>query len=111
MPRLRNAMIMQHKERIGGFLFDGVQLFATKDLNNEFRGDKGVFNLTSTTRTNEVYTMTMRFTKIVQMDEPESVQILNLILRRATQALKLQLVGRNYYDAASKVIFNWFYYI
>lgn len=97
--RFRNALIMQHKDKIGGFLFDGTQLFVTKDLG----GERGIINLTSTTKTDETYTLTLKFTKNVQMDEAESLQILNLILRRATQALKLQLVGRNYYDAASKV--------
>ncbi|XP_055323225.1 protein aubergine-like [Sitodiplosis mosellana] len=104
MSRLRNALIMQHKENIGGFLFDGTQLFVTKDLG----GDRGIVNLSSTTRTGETYTLTLQFTKIVQMDEPESLQILNLILRRATQALELQLVGRNYYDAASKIALGQF---
>lgn len=99
MVRLRNALIMQHKERIGGFLFDGIQLFATRDLG----GERGTLNLKSKTKTDEVFTLTLQFTKYVEMDEQESLQILNLILRRATQALKLQLVGRNYYDAASKV--------
>lgn len=99
MSRLRNAMLMQHKDRIGGFLFDGTQLFVTRDLG----GDKGVLTLTSKTKTNEVYNLTIKFTKIVSMFEQESVQILNLILRRATNGLKLQLVGRNYYDASSKV--------
>lgn len=101
MARLRNALLMQHKTTIGGFLFDGTQLFVTRDLN----GDKGVLKLTSKTRADEVYTLTLQFTKIVQMDEQESLQILNLILRRATQGLKLELVGRNYYDAKSKVFY------
>lgn len=101
MSRLRNALIMQHKATIGGFLFDGIQLFVTRDLG----GDKGVITLTSKTRTDEVYTLTLQFTKVVQMDENESLQILNLILRRATQGLKQELVGRNYYDPKSKVLY------
>lgn len=59
MSRLRNALIMQHKSTIGGFLFDGTQLFVTRSLN----GDKGVLQLTSKTRTDEVYTLTLQFTK------------------------------------------------
>lgn len=100
MARLRNALIMQHKSTIGGFLFDGTQIFVTRSL----EGDKGIVTLTSKTHKDEVYTLKLHFTKVVQMDEQESLQILNLILRRATQGLKLNLVGRNYYDANSKVI-------
>lgn len=99
MARLRNALVTQHKARIGGFLFDGTQLFLTRELETE----QGVLQLQSTTRTNEVYTLTLKFTTIVEMDKPESLQILNLILRRATNGLKLQLVGRSYYDADAKV--------
>lgn len=106
MNRLRNALIMQHKAEIGGFLFDGTQLFVTRDLG----GDHGVVNFTSkNSRTEEIYNLKLQFTKIVQMDEQESLQILNLILRRATGGLKLDLVGRNFYDARSKVDFFFTY--
>lgn len=105
LARLRNALVMQHKDRIGGFLFDGTQLFVTHDLG----GDRGVLELTSKTREDVVYTLTLKFTKIVEMTEQESLQILNLILRRATNGLKLQLVGRNFYDAASKVKICFFF--
>lgn len=99
MSRLRTALVMQHKEKIGGFLFDGTQLFLTRELQT----NQGVLQLESKTRTEEKYTLTLKFTTIVEMDKPESLQILNLILRRATTGLNLNLVGRNYYDAASKV--------
>lgn len=102
MVRLRNALVMQHKNKIGGFLFDGTQLFLTRELET----DQGVLQLESKTRTDEVYTLTLKFTTVVAMDQPESLQILNLILRRATAGLNLNLVGRNYYDAASKVFFS-----
>lgn len=65
--------------------------------------DRGVLQLESHTRTDEVYNLTLKFTKFVAMDQPESLQILNLILRRATTGLNLELVGRNYYDPAAKV--------
>lgn len=99
MARFRNAMIMQHKDKLGGFLFDGTQLFLTRELQT----DKGILMLTSKSQRDEVFALKLQFTKVVQMDEPESLQILNLILRRATAGLKLQLVGRNFYDAAAKV--------
>lgn len=102
MARLRNAMIMQHKDKIGGFLFDGTQLFLTRELET----DKGTVELTSKTREDTTYILKLKFTKVVQMDEQESLQILNLILRRATAGLKLQLVGRNFYDPHSKVCQN-----
>lgn len=104
MNRLRNALVMQHKDKIGGFLFDGVQLFLTRELET----DQGVLQLESKTRSDETYTLTLKFTTVVAMDQPESLQILNLILRRATAGLKLELVGRNFYDPEAKVFFPLF---
>lgn len=37
------------------------------------------------------------------MTEQASLQILNLIMRRAMEGLKLQLVGRNFFDAIAKI--------
>lgn len=98
--RLRNALIAKHKDRIGGFLFDGTQLFVTKELPHD------LLKLKSTTRENQEYEITLRFTRIVTTNEPEYLQILNLILRRATQGLNLKLINRNFYDPVAKVCKN-----
>lgn len=103
MARLRNAMIAQHKEKIGGFLFDGVQLFVTRELPVEN------LVLESRTRENTVYQITLKFTKAVAPNTKDYLQICNLILRRATAALDWKLVNRHYYDPAAKVMF--FFYV
>lgn len=103
MPRLRNALIMQHKEKIGVFLFDGTQLFTKKNLSTEINAVEGNITLTSTTRTGDAYTLTLQFTKLIPSDDDEAIQILNLIWRKATHGLKLQQVGRDFFDAESKV--------
>lgn len=95
--RMKSAMIAQHKPKIGGFLFDGIQLFVTRQLDDE------ELNLVSKTREGTEYKIQLKFTKIVTTNDREYLQILNLILRRATQGLKLNLVNRDYYDAAAKV--------
>lgn len=97
MARLKSAMIAQHKELIGGYLFDGTQLFVTKELPNS------ALELVSRTREDTTYNIKLKFTKIVTTNEAEYLQILNLILRRATQGLNLKLVNRNFYDAEAKV--------
>lgn len=98
MARLRNAMIAQHKEQIGGFLFDGIQLFVTREL------PETNLVLESCTREKTVYQITLKFTKAVAPNTRDYLQICNLILRRATAALDWKLVNRNYYDPAAKVI-------
>lgn len=97
LARLRNAMIAQHKDQIGGFVFDGVQLFATHELPNETT----VFE--SCARDETVYKISCKFTKIVSPNSRDYIQVLNLILRRANAALNLKLVNRSYYDADAMV--------
>lgn len=96
---MRNYLMAQHKQMFGGYLFDGLQLFVTKALN-----DSGVLELrTKLPREGLDYTIHLKFTKIVLYTEDEMSQILNLILRRATAGLGMQLVKRNYYDAQAQV--------
>ena len=53
-------------------------------------------------------TIICKYIKEVSMTEQSSLQILNLILRRGMEGLKLQLVGRNFFDAISKIPINEF---
>lgn len=98
---LRKALIAQQRSEFGGggYLFDGTLLYLTKKL--ETANDVIVFQ--SESRENVQYDVQLKFTSEVSMKTSTSVQILNLILRKALQGLQLQLVGRNYYDAAAKV--------
>lgn len=100
MKRLQIFLVSQHKNKIGGFLFDGAQLFTTRNLHGE---NKGV-EFKSETRDQTVYTIKMVFTRIVMMSEQESLQVLNLIQRRNMIGLHLKQVGRNYYDPKNMVI-------
>lgn len=103
MDRLRNAMIAQNKETIGGFLFDGVQLFVTRELPEEN------LVLESRTREDTVYKITLKFTKAIAPNTRDYLQICNLILRRATAALDWKLVNRHYYDPVAKVDFSFIF--
>lgn len=96
----RSSLIAQQRENFGcGYLFDGTLLYLSKKLNAT--DDKIVFH--SKSRENDNYAVELKFITVVSMKTSASLQILNLILRKAMQGLKLQLVARNYYDAAAKV--------
>lgn len=99
MRRLQIFLVSQHKSQIGGFLFDGGQIFTTRNIH----GENNAVEFVSETRDNTVYTIKMLFTKIVQMSEQESLQVLNLIQRRNLAGLHLQPVGRNYYDPQNMI--------
>jgi aubergine-like protein len=45
----------------------------------------------------------IKYTGTVSRTDGQFLQILNLVLRKAMDGLKLQLVGRNFFDAAAKV--------
>lgn len=101
--RLQMFLLMEHKRTIGGYLFDGSQLFATRNLH----GDNSFVQFTSTTRDQKVYVIKFLFTRIVAMSDQESLQVLNLIQRRNMGGLHLKLVGRNYYDPENMVLFSF----
>lgn len=100
LKRLQMFLVAKHKSTIGGFLFDGAQLFATRKLHTN---ECNFIQLRSNTR-DTVYTIKFTFTRIVSMSDQESLQVLNLIQRRNMSGLRLQLVGRNYYDPQNMVI-------
>lgn len=106
--RVQTFLVGQHRQEIGGFLFDGAQLFTVRKLHD---GDNGVVEFQTETRDKTTYTIRIQFTKIVLMSEQESLQVLNLILRRNMKGLKLTLVGRNFYDPQAMVWYFVFIFV
>lgn len=104
--RTRRRLIATQRAMLGGYLFDGTQLFITRTLESET-----VTRVIPIEENNgqENYTITFRLTRMVAMSESQSLQILNLILRRAMDGLHLETVGRNKFDpdAAVSAILFW----
>lgn len=105
MRGLKTYLVAVHKSKIGGYLFDGSQIFATRPLHE---GESREVEFTSETRDQQVYKVKLLFTNIINMNARESLQVLNLLLRRNMTALNLQLVGRNFYDPQNMVSFMGF---
>lgn len=97
LRRLKSGILSGHKSLLGGYLFDGKQLYTTTKL----RDDRTVIDATS--RDGQQYKITIKFVNTVSMTEWQSLQVLNLILRRAMEGLQLQLVGRNFFDPVAKI--------
>lgn len=96
----RRYLIGTLREMLGGFLFDGTQLFLTRQLESDH------FEKTVRGQQNDSeHVITFRLTTIVSMTEQQSIQVLNLILRRAMDGLHLETIGRNKYDPAAAVCF------
>lgn len=102
--KFRRYLVGTQREMLGGYLFDGTQIFLVRTLD----GDPVVRSARGTTD-ETVYTMTFTLAKIVSMNENQSMQVLNLILRRAMDGLHLETVGRNKYDPAGAVRIYFLY--
>lgn len=98
--RARNRLIATQRPMLGGYLFDGTQLFITRSLDSETVTK--VIPLREGEQENS-YTVTIRLTRMVAMSETQSLQVLNLILRRAMDGLHLETVGRNKFDPDAAV--------
>lgn len=98
--RTRRRLIAVQRQMLGGYLFDGTQLFITRLLDAET-----VVRVITLEENNpeSTYEVTFRLTRMVAMTEGQSLQILNLILRRAMDGLHLETVGRNKFDADAAV--------
>ncbi|XP_018800241.1 PREDICTED: protein piwi [Bactrocera latifrons] len=97
LRRVRGGMLSEHRATLGGYLYDGTKLFTSCKLAEE----KTVIRAKS--KFGDSYTIVIKYVGVISMTEWQSLQILNLILRRSMEGLKLQLVGRNFYDALAKI--------
>uniref|UniRef100_A0A1I8PZG7 Uncharacterized protein n=2 Tax=Stomoxys calcitrans TaxID=35570 RepID=A0A1I8PZG7_STOCA len=97
--RLRRAYLGQHKAILGGFIFDGTVLFST----NHFTDQSEQKELLTKNREGETIQIILKHVGIVDVTDAQQIQVLNLILRRSMEGLKLQLVGRNFFDPRAKV--------
>ncbi|XP_075168095.1 protein piwi-like [Haematobia irritans] len=97
MKRLKSGILSQHRELLGGFLFDGSKLFSTTRLR------EAITILSATSKRGENFVITIKYVGDISMTEWQSLQILNLILRRSMEGLQLKLVGRNFFDPAARI--------
>lgn len=97
VSNIRKAILRGHKNMFDGFLFDGTMLLTSKRL----KEDITQLATQRTDKSNVI--LTIKFVGQVSMTQQGSLQVLNLIMRRSMEGLKLQLVGRNFFDAVAKI--------
>lgn len=95
---IKSRLIYQHKELFGCFLFDGdSQLYLLSPL------QQPTIELRSVDRDENSFTLKLRMTREIRYTEGMFLTVLNLVIRNAMRGLNLQLIGRNFFDAAAKV--------
>lgn len=97
LARVRRGILSEHKAHFKGYIFDGTVLFTTQALPDK------TTEFVSKNREGEPVKIIVKHVGVVQITDNQYLQILNLILRRAMEGLKLQLVGRNFFDAIGKI--------
>lgn len=93
----KKAFLREHKGEMGGYIFDGTCCFLARKL------PFSPYEMFSKTRDGKQQKIVLKEVAVISMTNQTSVQLLNLIMRKALEGLKLQLVGRNFFDAAAKV--------
>ncbi|XP_076233645.1 aubergine isoform X2 [Calliopsis andreniformis] len=94
---VRKGLLRLHKETVGAYVFDGTVLYTSKRIPD-------VLELWSVRQSDDTkIRITIRLVGQLLKGDPHYIQFFNIIMRKCLDLLKLQLVGRNYYDAHSKV--------
>lgn len=99
---VRKSLLRPFKTQFKGFVFDGSMLWTTTKMVED------VTTITTKKHDDTPVIITIKFTKEILMTENASLQILNVILRDAMEKLRLQLVGRNFFDPVAKVREDFF---
>ncbi|XP_060874625.1 piwi-like protein Siwi [Metopolophium dirhodum] len=95
---VQRGLLSSHKELLGAYIFDGSMLFSSKKY------IPNTLELTSKRNfDDEIVIITVKFIQIIEKGDHSSIQIFNLLIRKALMNLNLSLVGRNYYDEKAKI--------
>ncbi|KAK5647282.1 hypothetical protein RI129_002174 [Pyrocoelia pectoralis] len=86
------------QEVLNGYIFDGTVLYTSARLNPDplelFVKDE---------QTNADVRISIRLVRDVAVGDYQYLQLFNIIMRKCLSHLKLQLVGRNFFDAVAKI--------
>jgi len=96
--RLKSALLHELDDTIGKTrCFDGMTMFLPKKLPEREQ------SFQVKTLKGEAVTIKILFTNDIPENSPSIVQLMNIMFRRQLKALKMQLIGRNYFDPERKI--------
>lgn len=93
---LRRKYLGEHRAKFGGYVYDGTVMFCTVHVPDPME-------LMCKNAAGEPQVVKVKYVGKVEDTDHTKLQVLNLILRGCMRGLKLQLVGRNFFDAIAKV--------
>ena len=105
VTKIRKGLLYTHKEVLGSVIFDGTLLFTDTRL----VADNQPLVLNSKRESDgQVVVITIRLVEEIQPTDFHYTQFFNIVLRRCMEKMKMQLVGRNYYDPGAKIALTQF---
>ncbi|KAK7794255.1 hypothetical protein R5R35_014662 [Gryllus longicercus] len=100
---VKKGLLRVHRESLGGYIFDGTVLFTSRLL-SEDRAQ--VIELSSKRADDVNIRITIRLVGDLALGDYHYLQFFNILMRKCLQHLKLQLVGRNYFDPKARINVN-----
>ncbi|KAL4715482.1 hypothetical protein ACJJTC_009108 [Scirpophaga incertulas] len=94
---VRKALMRVHSKILGGYIFDGQVLYTVNRLHPD------PIELYSERRDGEKMRLIVKLVHAVSPGDYHYIQIFNLIIRKCFSLLRLQLVGRDYFDPQAKI--------
>ncbi|XP_038122427.1 protein aubergine [Culex quinquefasciatus] len=97
--RVRKALMHQLKPTLGAILFDGGSMFMSRD---KTRNDESEIT-TKELQSQQDYLVKIKKVGTIDWTSEMALTVLNLINRRGMGGLRLQQIGRNFFDPNGKV--------
>jgi len=105
VTKIRKGLLYTHKDALGSVIFDGTLLFTDARLT----ADNQPLVLNSKRESDgQIVVITIRLVEEIQPTDFHYTQFFNIVLRRCMEKMKMQLVGRNYYDPNAKIALTQF---
>ncbi|KAK3877061.1 hypothetical protein Pcinc_018195 [Petrolisthes cinctipes] len=95
----RKALMRQHTNVLGNYIFDGMQLFLSHKL-----GKDPLEMASKRPDNNTPYMVKIRFIKELPPSDPEYLKVFSLVVKRCLEYLGLTQVGQHYFDPTQEMV-------
>ncbi|XP_063975996.1 piwi-like protein Siwi isoform X2 [Diachasmimorpha longicaudata] len=95
---IKKGLVRQCREQLGSYIFDGTVLYTANKFSPENTNLQAVRQ-----HDNQQMRITLKLVGDMSRGDPHYLQFYNILTRKCLEILKLQLVGRNYFDPNAKV--------
>ncbi|XP_011305104.1 protein aubergine-like [Fopius arisanus] len=96
---IKKGLVRQCSKQLGSYIFDGTVLYTTHNLTAQENLELTAIRQQDAAK----ICITIRSVGELVKGDPHYLQFYNILTRKCLELLNLQLVGRNYFDANSKI--------